>query len=123
MDFKIELVPISVSDVDAAVEFYGEKVGWTVDHDQTPMEGLRFVQVTPQGSACSFCFGNGLDMLPAGQTQHIQIVVASADAAHDYLRERGIECSDVKDLAWGRFVDFSDPDGNQWTLQQLPERG
>ncbi|MFC7486235.1 VOC family protein [Knoellia sp. CPCC 206453] len=122
MDFKIELVPISVSDVDAAVQFYGDKVGWTVDHDQTPMDGLRFVQVTPPGSACSFCFGTGLDMLPTGQTQHIQIVVADADAACDYLRDRDVECTDVKDLAWGRFVDFSDPDGNQWTLQQLPDR-
>lgn len=122
MDFRIELVPLSVSDVDAAVDFYGQKVGWTVDFDRTPMEGLRFVQVTPQGSACSFCFGTGLNMLPEGQTQHLQIVVAEADAALNYLRERGVECSDVKDLAWGRFVDFNDPDGNQWTLQQLPER-
>lgn len=122
MDFRIELVPISVSDVDAAVEFYGEKVGWNVDFDETPMEGLRFVQVTPQGSACSFCFGTGLEMLPEGQAQHVQIVVADADAAHGYLSDRGIECSDVKDLAWGRFVDFSYPDGNQWTLQQLPKR-
>lgn len=122
MDFRIELVPLSVSDVDAAVDFYGQKVGWTVDFDRTPMEGLRFVQVTPQGSACSFCFGTGLNMLPEGQTQHLQIVVADAEAALNYLRERGVECSDVKDLAWGRFVDFNDPDGNQWTLQQLPER-
>lgn len=122
MDFKIELVPINVSDVDGAVQFYGEKVGWNIDFDETPMEGLRFVQVTPQGSACSFCFGTGLDMLPEGQTQRVQIVVADAEAARDYLRERGIECTDVKDLAWGRFVEFSDPDGNQWSLQQLPQR-
>lgn len=122
MDFRIELVPINVSDVDAAVTFYGEKVGWTVDFDQTPMEGLRFVQVTPQGSACSFCFGMGLNMLPEGQSLHVQIVVDDADAARDYLGERGVECSEVTDLAWGRFVDFSDPDGNQWTLQQLPAR-
>lgn len=80
------------------------------------------MQVTPPGSACSFCFGTGLEMLPEGQTQLIQVVVDDADAARNYLHERDIECSDVKDLAWGRFVDFSDPDGNRWTLQQLPPR-
>ena len=123
MDFKIELIPLNVSDVDRAVEFYGTTVGWTVDHDQTPTEGLRFVQVTPPGSAASFCFGTGLQMFPEGQTQHIQIVVADADAAHAYLSERGVESTDVEDLAWGRFVRFSDPDGNEWSLQQLPNWG
>lgn len=122
MDFRIELVPLTVSDVDLAVEFYGEKVGWNVDVDQTPMDGLRFVQVTPPGSACSFCFGTGLEMLPEGQKQLIQIVIEDADAARDYLRERGVECSEVKELAWGRFVEFSDPDGNRWNLQQPPQR-
>jgi predicted enzyme related to lactoylglutathione lyase len=122
MDFRIELIPINVSDVDRAREFYGEKVGWNIDHDQTPVEGLRFVQVTPPGSAASFCFGTNLQMLPEGQTQHIQIVVDDADAAHDYLVERGVEATDVEELAWGRFTHFSDPDGNQWSLQQLPQR-
>lgn len=115
-------MPINVADVDGAVEFYGKKVGWTIDHDQTPMEGLRFVQVTPPGSACSFCLGTGLDMLPAGQTQHVQVVVDDAEAARDHLRGRGVECSDEKDLVWGRFVDVRDADGNQWMLQQLPPR-
>ena len=122
MDFRIELIPLTVSDVDRAVEFYGQTVGWNVDFDSTPTDGLRFVQVTPPGSACSFCFGTGLEMLPEGQTQLIQVVVDDADAARDYLHGRGVECSDVKDLAWGRFVDFSDPDGNRWTLQQRPPR-
>lgn len=120
MDFRIELIPISVTDVDGAVAFYGETVGWNVDHDQTPFEGLRFVQVTPPGSACSFCFGVGLQMLPEGASQFIQVVVADADEAHAYLTGRGVECSEVQDLAWGRFVNFEDPDGNRWALQQLP---
>jgi predicted enzyme related to lactoylglutathione lyase len=122
MDWKIELIPINVSDVDKAVEFYGKSVGWSVDHDQTPFEGLRFVQVTPPGSACSFCFGIGLDMLAEGTKQHIQVVVEDADEAHRYLSERGVTCTDVEELAWGRFVHFDDPDGNKWSMQQLVPR-
>ena len=119
MDFKIELVPLTVTDVDRAVEFYGTKVGWNVDHDHTVDEGMRFVQVTPPGSACSFCFGIGLQMLADDARQMIQVVVKNADEAHAYLRERGVECSDVDEQAWGRFVYFSDPDGNQWALQEI----
>jgi predicted enzyme related to lactoylglutathione lyase len=119
MDWKIELIPLEVADVDRAVDFYGNQVGWSVDHDQSPYDGLRFVQVTPPGSACSFCFGTGLEMLAEGTRQHIQIVVADADEAHGYLRERGVACTDVEDLAWGRFVHFDDPDGNKWSMQQL----
>jgi predicted enzyme related to lactoylglutathione lyase len=122
MDWKIELIPINVSDVDASVEFYGNKVGWSIDHDQTPYEGLRFVQVTPPGSACSFCFGIGLDMLDDKARQHIQIVVADADEARSYLQERGVECTEVEDLAWGRFVHFKDPDENLWSMQQPVRR-
>jgi predicted enzyme related to lactoylglutathione lyase len=122
MDWKIELVPLSVTDVDRAVEFYGTAVGWNVDFDRTVHEGLRFVQVTPPGSACSICFGTGLDMLPEGQQQVIQVVVASAEEARDHLRGRGVECSDVDEQPWGRFVTFADPDGNRWALQQLPPR-
>ena len=122
MDFKIELIPISVSDVDRAKDFYA-RVGWVAEQDGSPHEDLRFVQVTPPGSACSFCFGKGLGMLPDGQAQYIQVVVADADAAHAYLVERGIECTPVEELAWGRFVNFSDPDGNRWVLQELPVRG
>jgi predicted enzyme related to lactoylglutathione lyase len=122
MDFKIELVPLHVSDVDRAVEFYGKTVGWNVDHDQTPFEGLRFVQVTPPGSACSFCFGTGLGMMPEGSKQMIQVVVADADEALAYLQDRGVDAKGVDEQAWGRFVTFEDPDGNRWSLQQLPER-
>ncbi len=123
LDWKIELIPLNVSDVDRAVDFYGNRVGWSVDHDQTVHEGLRFVQVTPQGSACSFCFGVGLDMMPEGSTQMIQAVVPSAEAARDHLRSRGVECSDVDEQPWGRFVTFSDPDGNRWALQQVVRPG
>ena len=119
MDFRIELVPLTVSDVDRAVEFYGNQVGWNVDHDQTVHEGLRFVQVTPPGSACSVCFGIGLDMLPDGHRQMIQVVVEDADQALAYLRERGVSCEGVDDQPWGRFVRFEDPDGNRWALQQI----
>ncbi len=122
MDFKIELIPMTVTDVDRAVRFYGEQVGWNVDFDQTVHEGLRFVQVTPPGSACSVCFGVGLEMLPEGQRQMIQVVVEDADAALAYLRERDVACQGVDELAWGRFVTFADPDGNRWALQQLPQR-
>jgi len=119
MDWKIELIPIAVEDVDRSVEFYGDKVGWNVDHDQKVHEGLRFVQVTPQGSACSICFGLGLEMMPTGSKQMIQIVIDDAEEARDYLRGRGVECSDVDEQPWGRFVRFEDPDGNRWALQQM----
>ena len=122
MDFRIELVPVAVSDVDRAVAFYGERLGWNVDFDQVVREGLRFVQVTPPGSACSICFGVGLDMLPDEGSRMIQVVVEDADAALGYLQERGVEAEGVDDQPWGRFVRFSDPDGNRWALQQLPQR-
>ena len=125
MDFKIELIPLAVSDVDRSVEFYGSKVGWNVDFDHTVTPELRFVQVTPPGSACSFCFGTGLQMMADGSTQFIQAVVEDADAALAYLRDRGVECDGVDEQAWGRFVYFQDPDGNRWSLQQIvrPESG
>ena len=119
MDFKIELIPLAVSDVDRTKEFYETKVGWPADMDRVVSEDLRFVQVTPPGSACSFCFGVGLGMLPEGSTQLIQVVVADADEARDYLRGRGVECSEVDEQPWGRFVYFADPDGNRWSLQQI----
>jgi catechol 2,3-dioxygenase-like lactoylglutathione lyase family enzyme len=119
MDWKIELIPLAVEDVDRSVEFYGTKLGWDVDHDTVVHEGLRFVQVTPPGSACSICFGIGLDMMPAGSSQMVQVVVADADQAHRELRDRGVDCSDVDDQPWGRFVNFEDPDGNRWAIQQI----
>ncbi len=122
MDFKIELIPLAVQDVDRAKDFYGTRVGWQVDFDQTISPELRFVQVTPPGSACSICFGLGLEMMPAGSSQYIQVVVEDADAALAHLREREIECEGVDEQPWGRFVYFADPDGNRWALQQLPPR-
>ena len=119
MDFRIELVPLAVSDVDRSVQFYGKEVGWNVDFDHTVHEGLRFVQVTPPGSACSICFGLGLEMMPEGSKQMIQVVVDDADEALAYLRERGVACEGVDDQPWGRFVYFADPDGNRWALQQI----
>ena len=122
MEYRIELIPISVADVDRAKAFYVETVGWPADFDTTVHEGLRFVQVTPPGSACSFCFGIGLEMLPDGASQYIQVVVADAHEAYAELSARGVACSEVEDLPWGRFVNFEDPDGNRWALQQLPAR-
>jgi catechol 2,3-dioxygenase-like lactoylglutathione lyase family enzyme len=119
MDFKIELIPIGVQDVDRSVEFYGNGLGWSVDHDRVVTPELRFVQVTPPGSACSICFGIGLEMMPAGSSQFIQVVIADADDALAYLRDRGIECEGVDEQPWGRFVYFQDPDGNRWALQQV----
>ncbi len=119
MDWKIELIPLAVEDVDRSVEFYGNTLGWSVDHDVAVHEGLRFVQVTPPGSACSICFGVGLEMMSAGSKQMIQVVIDNAEEARDYLRDRGIECSDVDEQAWGRFVRFEDPDGNRWALQHM----
>jgi predicted enzyme related to lactoylglutathione lyase len=119
MDFRIELVPLAVQDVDRSVDFYGNRVGWNVDLDQTISPELRFVQVTPPGSACSICFGVGLEMMPAGSSQFIQAVVEDADAALAHLRDRSVECEGVDEQPWGRFVYFADPDGNRWALQQL----
>ena len=122
MDYRIELIPLAVTDVDRAKDFYAS-LGWNVDHDQVVSPELRFVQVTPTGSACSICFGVGLDMMPTGSSQFIQVVVADADAALADLRDRGIPCEGVEDLPWGRFVRFRDPDGNRWALQQIVRPG
>ena len=119
MDYKIELIPLAVRDVDRSVEFYGTTLGWSVDHDRTVTPELRFVQVTPPGSACSICFGIGLEMMPQGSSQYIQVVIADADAALADLRARGVEADGVDDQPWGRFVHFADPDGNRWALQQI----
>jgi predicted enzyme related to lactoylglutathione lyase len=119
MDFRIELIPVPVRDVDRSVRFYGSDLGWNVDFDHTVSPELRFVQVTPPGSACSICFGTGLDMMPEGCPQFIQVVVDNADEACAQLRQRGVDCSDVDEQPWGRFVRFDDPDGNHWALQQI----
>ena len=121
MDYRIELIIVPVDDVDRARAFYGETLGWPVDHDRTVDENVRFVQVTPPGSACSIAFGKGLSEMAPGSLQAIQVVIASADASLADLRARGVTAEGVEDLPWGRFVTFTDPDGNRWTLQELPD--
>lgn len=121
MDMKIELVTVPVTDVDRAKDFY-VKVGFNADFDERVNDQLRFVQLTPPGSACSICLGEGLTKAAPGSIESIQMVVANAQEAHDELVKRGIEVSDVSVLDWGSFVYFSDPDGNKWALQELPKR-
>lgn len=121
MDWKIELIFVPVTDVDRAKDFY-LKIGFNADHDQVPYEGLRFVQMTPPGSACSIAFGVGLGgKLAPGQQDTIQVVVPDADAALQQLQDAGVEAGGVDEQSWGRFVTFDDPDGNSWTLQELPD--
>jgi predicted enzyme related to lactoylglutathione lyase len=123
MDWKLELVAIPVSDVDRAKAFYTEQVGFNADHDHRVNENLRFVQLTPPGSACSIALGDGIVEGAAGSVQGLQLVVADARAAHAELSARGVDVSDVEELPWGTFVYFKDPDGNAWAVQQLPDRG
>ena len=120
MDYRIELVPLAVSDVDRSREFYGTTLGWSVDHDQVVSPELRFVQVTPPGSACSIAFGQGITTTAPGSVQGLQVVVADVHEARTHLAGRGIGVSDVQEFPWGSFVYFSDPDGNGWSVQQLP---
>jgi predicted enzyme related to lactoylglutathione lyase len=122
MDWKLELVAIPVTDVDRAKAFYAERVGFVVDHDHQVSDELRFVQLTPPGSACSIAIGTGVTDAAPGSVKGMQIVVADADAARAELLERGVEASEVKDFPWGRFVFFQDPDGNAWAVQQIPPR-
>lgn len=121
MDMLLELVMVPVSDVDRAKEFY-VRAGFVADHDQTVSEEVRFVQLTPPGSACSIAVGRGLTGLAPGCLDNLQMVVADADATREDLLARGIEVSDVDEQPWGRFVHFRDPDGNGWALQELPDR-
>ncbi|MGQ7351658.1 VOC family protein [Quadrisphaera oryzae] len=120
---SLELVMVGVSDVDRAKRFYAEVLGWGCDHDQRVSDDLRFVQVTPPGSACSIAFGQGITPLRPGDQKGLQAVVDDADAARADLLARGVECTEVDEMAWGRFVFFNDPDGNAWILQQVPARG
>src|SRR3954466_10695240 len=112
MDYKLEVVFLPVTDVDRAKSFYVDQVGFHADHDQSPSDDIRFAQLTPPGSACSIAFGKGLTDREPGTTGPLMMVVADADAAHDELAARGVPVSDVDDQPWGRFVYFSDPDGN-----------
>ena len=119
MDYKLELVCVPVSDVDRAKEFYVDRVGFVADHDQRVNDALRFVQLTPPGSGCSICIGDGLTTMPAGSLEGLQLVVDDADAAREELLARGVDASEVDDQPWGRFVYFKDPDGNAWNVQQI----
>ena len=119
MDMRLELVPLPSTDVDRSKAFYVDRVGFHLDHDVEPGNGMRVVQLTPPGSACSICFGEGLGMLPETASQFIQVVVADADAALAHLRDRGVDCEGVDEQPWGRFVYFRDPDGNRWAAQQI----
>jgi catechol 2,3-dioxygenase-like lactoylglutathione lyase family enzyme len=120
MNWKIELVAIPVTDVDRAKAFYVDQVGFNADHDVQVNEGLRFVQLTPPGSACSIVMGTGITEMPPGSQRGVQVVVEDAEAARQELIGRGVRASDVAVQPWGSFVTFSDPDGNTWSLQQLP---
>lgn len=120
MDWKLELMMVPVTDVDRAKAFYVDQVGFHADHDQRVNPSLRFVQLTPPGSACSIAIGEGISDAAPGSIDCLQIVVDDVTAAHDELAARGVDVSDVEDLGWGTFTYFRDPDGNRWALQQLP---
>jgi predicted enzyme related to lactoylglutathione lyase len=123
MDFKLELVHIPVSDVDRAKAFYTDNAGFNADHDFKVSDEIRFVQLTPPGSACSIAIGTGLgsDAAP-GSVQGMQVVVSDIEAARAELAGRGVDVSEVQDYPWGRFVFFSDPDGNRWAVQETSRR-
>jgi predicted enzyme related to lactoylglutathione lyase len=122
MEWKLELVAVPVSDVDRAKAFYAEKVGFNADHDHRVSDEVRFVQLTPPGSACSIALGAGISQSQPGSVQGLQLVVSDVNAAREELAERGVEVSEVQEFDWGSFVFFSDPDGNGWAVQQLPAR-
>lgn len=121
MDFRIELIPVPVIDVDRAITFYTKQAGFNLDHDHEVSDDLRFVQLTPPGSACSIVLGTGITDKTPG-TQEIQMVVSDIDAARSELVDRGTEVSEIQSFPWGDFVFFFDPDGNKWSVQCIPPR-
>ena len=120
MDWKIELIAIPVSDVDRAKEFYTDKAGFNADHDHVVSDDLRFIQLTPPGSACSIAIGKGVMETEPGSVQGLQMVVEDIHAARDELIGRGMEIGEVQELPWGKFIFFQDPDGNGWSVQEAP---
>jgi catechol 2,3-dioxygenase-like lactoylglutathione lyase family enzyme len=122
MDWKIELIAIPVSDVDRAKAFYVEKAGFNADHDHRVSEDIRFVQLTPPGSACSIALGKGVSDEPPGSVQGVQMVVSDINAARAELVERGVDVGDVQVFPWGSFLFFKDPDGNGWAVQEIPSQ-
>ena len=123
VEMKLELVPVPVADVDRAKRFYVEQAGFALDHDHTVSDEIRFVQLTPPGSACSIAIGKGLTVMTPGSLDGLQLVVADAAAARDALRDGGVETTEVQDFPWGRFVFFADPDGNRWAVQEIVPQG
>ena len=123
MDMKLELFAVPVSDVDRAKAFYTDQAGFHADHDFTVSDEIRFVQLTPPGSACSIAIGKGLTDAAPGSVQGLQLVVTDIEAARKEFVDRGAEVSEVQDFPWGRFIFFTDPDGNKWAVQQIPPRG
>jgi catechol 2,3-dioxygenase-like lactoylglutathione lyase family enzyme len=123
MQMKLEVVHVPVSDVDRAKAFYTEQIGFNADHDHQVNDELRFVQLTPPGSACSIAIGTGLTQMAPGSIEGLMMVVPDVQAVRDELLRRGTEVSEIDVQPWGSFVYFSDPDGNSWVLQQLPDRG
>ena len=122
MDWKLELVAVPVTDVDRAKAFYVDQVGFNADYDHQVSDDMRFVQLTPPGSACSIAIGTGIMETEPGSVQGLQLVVADADAARAHLVENGVEAGEVQEFPWGRFVFFKDPDGNGWAVQEIQKR-
>jgi predicted enzyme related to lactoylglutathione lyase len=122
MNYELQLVSVPVSDVDRAKAFYTERAGFTLDHDHSVSDDLRFVQLTPPGSACSIAIGKGVVDAEPGSVKGLQLVVEDIEAAHSDLSGRGVDVGEIQDFPWGRFVFFSDPDGNAWAVQQIPPR-
>ena len=122
MDWKLELIAVPVTDVDRAKAFYVDQIGFNADYDHRVSDEMRFVQLTPPGSACSIAIGEGIMETEPGSVQGLQLVVDDIEAAHAELSGRGVEVSPVQDFPWGRFVFFKDPDGNGWAVQQIPKR-
>ena len=121
MDWKLDVVAVPVSDIDRAKAFYTDQVGFDADHDHTVSDEIRFVQLTPPGSACSIALGKGIVDTAPGSARGLQLVVPDVEAARAELVERGVEVSDVQHFPWGSFVFFDDPDGNGWAVQQIPQ--
>ena len=124
MDYRLEVVVVPVSDVDRAKAFYAEQLGFTVDHDTSPAEGVRVVQLTPPGSACSIVIGTGVAQMEPGSVKGLQLVVTDMDAAYAELAGRGVELGEIQELGppgsvGYKFVFFSDPDGNGWAVQEI----
>jgi catechol 2,3-dioxygenase-like lactoylglutathione lyase family enzyme len=116
-DFRLEMINVPVSDVDRSIDFYVNKVGFNLDHDHTPTDEIRFVQLTPQGSPASISIGTGLPNTEPGSVKGLQLVVDDIEAARTELTGRGVQVSEIDDLPWGKFAYFADPDGNGWVLQ------